>query len=87
MSKLFIIEDEMHADQQGEFKSFDEALNELEKRAKIPFDVEPNRCPCYNFKDCERRYTIILYNTITTPWKELFRKEILNISSNKVEWI
>ena len=39
---MFIIEDERHAEQQGQFASLKEALGELKKRAAIPWDQAPN---------------------------------------------
>jgi hypothetical protein len=84
---MFIIEDESHAEpQKGEFLTFGEAYRELEKRSKIPWNESPNRCPCTNWKDCERKYQIINYDTTQTPWKELQRKNVLTISAKGVKW-
>lgn len=84
---MFIIEDKTHAEpQNGEFDSFVEAYKELEKRAKISWDKEPNRCPCSNWQDCERNYQIIEYDTTKTPWKEFQRWDILNISAKGINW-
>lgn len=84
---MFIIEDEIHAEpQNGEYKTFEEAYAELQKRAIIPWDEEPNRCPCTNWKNCERNYQIIEYDTTKTPWKELQRMDVLTISSKGVKW-
>lgn len=38
MSSIFVIGDEIHAEQSGEYSSFDEALDELRRRADIPWD-------------------------------------------------
>lgn len=85
---MFIIEDEIHAEwQEGEYRTFEDAFAELEKRATIPWDEEPNRCPCSNWKDCERNYQIIEYDTSKLPWTELQRKDILTISAKGIKWI
>jgi hypothetical protein len=85
---MFKIEDKIHAElQDGEFTTFEEALVDLQKRATIPWNEEPNRCPCTNWKDCERKYQIINYDTTQTPWKEIERKNILSISAKGVKWI
>lgn len=84
---MFLIEDELHAEIQGEFQTFEEALRELEKRAEIPWNEIPNRCPCTNWENCERNYQITEYDTTQTPWKELQRIEILNISAEGAEWL
>ena len=87
MKKIFIIEDETHAEpQEGEFQTFDDAYMELQKRAIIPFDEKPNCCPCTNWKDCERNYQIIEYDATKIPWRELQRKNILTISAKGVKW-
>ncbi|WP_445721292.1 hypothetical protein [Flavobacterium sp.] len=84
---MFIIEDEIHAEpQKGEYKTFEDAFVELKKRAAIPWNEKPNRCPCTNWKDCERNYQIIEYDTTKISWKELKRKDILTISAKGVKW-
>jgi len=66
---MFIIEDEIHAEpQKGEYKTFEHAISELKKRATIPWNEKPNRCLCTNWKDCERNYQIIEYDTTKIPW-------------------
>lgn len=84
---MFIIEDEMHSEiQKGEYKTFEEAFNELERRANIPWDESPNRCPCTNWKNCERIYHIIEYDDSQIYWKEVNRWHILTISADGVIW-
>lgn len=84
---MFIIEDEIHAEpQKGEYKTFEDAIAELQKRATIPWEENPNRCPCTNWKACERKYQIIEYDTTKTPLKELQRKDVLTISAKGVKW-
>lgn len=85
---MFQIEDESHAEpQRGKFESYDDALNEIKNRAKIPWDKAPNRCPCSNWKTCGRHYQIIQYDDTTVPWKELNRYSILKISAKGIIWI
>lgn len=84
---MFIIEDEIHAEpQDGEYKTLEDAVAELQKRATIRWNEKPNRCPCTNWKDCERKYQIIEYDTTKTPWTELQRRDILTISAKGVKW-
>ena len=71
---MFVIEDDLHADQQdGSFASFEDAIEELERRAGIPWDEEPNQAPCLNWRTCGRHYVVIEYDASSQPWKELFR--------------
>jgi hypothetical protein len=86
-TSMFIIEDEKHAElQQGEFKTFDEAIERLKSISQIPWDNEPNKCPCTNWKECERNYQIVEYKTTETPWTELQRIDILTVSAKGVKW-
>lgn len=83
---MFIIEDEIHAELCGEFPSFADAMSELQIRSKIEWDQKPNVCPCTNWKNCEREYSIVEYDTSTKPWSELSRTEVLTVSSKGVFW-
>ena len=84
---MFIIEDEIHAEQQeGNFKTFEEALKTLKERAKIPFDQKPNKCPCTNWKDYGRQYQIIEYDADDIRWKEVDRQDIVTISAKGIKW-
>ena len=84
---MFRIEDEQHAElQHGEYRTFEEALEELKRRAVLPWDITPNRCPCKSWRTCHRNYEIVEYDERTIPWKENSRKLALTISSEQVEW-
>lgn len=84
---MFKIEDEIHAElQDGKFETFEQALEALKERAKIPFDKKPNKCPCTNWRNCERHYQIINYNDRYTPWYEIDRQDILTISMKELKW-
>lgn len=83
---MFTIEDEIHAEWYGEFASFIDALSELQIRSNIAWDQKPNVCPCTNWKNCEREYSIVEYETSTEPWSELSRTEVLKVSSKGAFW-
>jgi hypothetical protein len=82
----FVIEDEFHAEWQGEFPSEREALAELQRRAEIPWDQEPNRAPCMSWRTCGRGYYIIEFDDTHEPWKELKRTRLLDVSASEVKW-
>lgn len=83
----FQIEDEMHAEPQGDYDTFEEAVMELIRRAKIAWDEEPNRCPCTSWKTCERDYQILEYDCSTKPyWTLLKTTPVLSISAKGVVW-
>ena len=44
---MFLIEDELHAEQIGEFASRNEAIVELRRLARIAWDREPNQAPLH----------------------------------------
>jgi hypothetical protein len=83
---MFLIEDEAHAElQEGQFQSRQEALAELRRRAAIAWDMEPNRAPCTNWRNCGRRYEIVEYDG-ASPSKVLSRNLTLEISAAGVRW-
>lgn len=55
---LFYIYDEVHSDfgpPPREFANIEDAIQELRRRAAIPWNRKPNRAPCYSWWRCERR--------------------------------
>ena len=84
---MFIIEDEFHAEQIAQFASFEEAIAELRRRAKLPWDKGPNMAPCMSWQTCGREYVIIEYDDSQLPWKELRRIPAFKVSAAGVEWV
>lgn len=84
---MFVIEDEAHAEpQEGQFRTREQAIAELERRAAIPWNDAPNRAPCTNWLNCGRLYELVEYDDTTNTWKELSRTLILEISAAGVRW-
>ena len=83
---MFLIEDETHAEPQGEFVTYDLALAELRRRAAAPWDQPPNAAPCSSWRTCGRAYVIVEYETTTVPWREIRRLPVFEISSEGVVW-
>lgn len=54
----FEIYDELHAEHIAEFPTLKEAVLELKRISKLPWDKEPNRAPCTGWKTCGRTYVI-----------------------------
>jgi hypothetical protein len=84
---MFVVEDEIHAEQLGKFSSFEAAISELRRFAAIAWDQHPNLAPCTSWQTCGREYEIIEYDTLSTPWIELRRVRVLNVSANRIEWL
>ena len=82
-----MIEDEAHAEPQGEFESLDSALAELRRRAGTPWDVAPNVAPCTSWRTCGRRYEVVEFDTAESPWREIQRLRVLDISAEGVKWV
>lgn len=87
MAKIFLIEDEAHAELQGEYATFKDAVVELKRRMNIPWNQEPNICPCTSWKTCGRNYEIVEYETDKKPWKEINRTLVLAISQKMKKWL
>lgn len=83
---MFVIEDEIHAEPQCHFDSIDQAIEELRRRAAIPWDQYPNCAPCANWRDCGRAYEIVEYDDSRRPWKELRRISALEVSATGFKW-
>jgi hypothetical protein len=84
---VFVIEDEAHAEpQEGSFRTEEEAIAELERRASIPWNEKPNCAPCANWRNCGRRYEIVEYDDTVSPRVELSRKFMLAVSAKGAEW-
>ena len=83
---MFVIEDERHAELLGEYPTFQHAVEELRRRAAIPWDEDPNRAPCTRWQTCGRLYEVIEYDNSQVPWKVLRRVAVLDVSANGVKW-
>jgi hypothetical protein len=83
---MFIIEDRIHAENNGEFATLAEATAELQRRAAIPWDEPPNCAPCASWRRCGREYDVLEFDCSETPAKLLRRLPALKISAAGIEW-
>ena len=86
MIHRFCIEDEAHAEPQTEHETLEGAIAELERRALLPWNEEPNLAPCTGWRNCSRRYEIVEYDTSARPWKCLRRFPALEVGAKGVVW-
>jgi hypothetical protein len=86
MSTVFVIEDEMHAEQSGEYSSYESALAELKERAELPWDQSPNQCPCTSWRSCKRNYEIVEYDVSEQLWRRIKTNSILQVSADGAVW-
>jgi hypothetical protein len=84
---MFVIEDAIHAENNGHFASFADAVAELRRRATMPWDVIPNVAPCVSWRTCGREYVILEFDDLQVPWKALRRIPALNVSARGIEWM
>jgi hypothetical protein len=82
----YCIEDEWHAEPHSEHPTLDDAITELERLARVPWNVEPNTAPCQSWRTCGRQYWIIEYDVSTKPWTSLRRLRALEVSSAGAVW-
>ena len=86
MDLRYFIEDELHAEMRSEHATLQDAVAELERLARVPWDVDPNTAPCQSWRTCGRRYEIIEYDTSSEPWRLLRRLPALEISAAGAVW-
>jgi hypothetical protein len=84
---MFQIDDELHGEPQGEFDTFEDAMSELERRSKFPWDADPNKAPCMSWRTCGRNYEVVEYDDSQGEWKELSRTRVLEIRASGTTWI
>jgi hypothetical protein len=84
---MFEIYDELHAEPQQQYPTRQEALLELERRAKLPWDSEPNLAPCTSWRTCGRNYELREYDTSQLPWKKLWHRAVLELDATGARWL
>ena len=83
---MFTIEDEDHCERIGPFfDSFESALAEARRLAEIPWDQEPNRCPCREWRTCGRMYSVVEYETDMRS-RKLGRVAVVEVSARGIRW-
>ena len=87
MSRLFVVEDDKHAEWMSKWPTRADAEAELERLAAIPWDEEPNRCPCGSWRTCGRWYQIVEFDTTNERWREIGRERFLDVGSKGVKWL
>ena len=70
MPKVILIQDDRHSElQKTEYPSLQAAVEELKRRAAIPWNEPPNRCPCT--ANCGREYAVREFEKVEPPpWKD-----------------
>lgn len=84
MTRIFVLDDQRHAELQGEYADGRAVLAELERRAALPCHEEPNRPPCTSWKTCGRLYEVIELDAVNR--EEICRYEVLEVEPQKAEW-
>nr|WP_298931318.1 hypothetical protein [uncultured Erythrobacter sp.] len=82
---MFMIEDGFHAEHIGFYSTRKEAEIELRRIAEVPWESEPNICPC-GALDCHRIYHIVEFNASTEPWTKLSNEKVLQVSAKGAIW-
>lgn len=88
MKQLFQVYDLEHSDAVGQFDTLDESIAMVRDLAVLPWDSEPNRCPCQQWKTCSRKYEIRVFDISENKWEFLRRTvPLLSVSSNETNWL
>ena len=83
---MIVIDDELHCEQVARFRTFREAVADLELRAVHRHDSELNRAPCSSWRTCERHYHLREYDTASTPWTLLRDVPALTVAPAGSVW-
>ena len=83
MARIFVVEDDFHAELIGKFSSREEADELLERLRANPSALE-NRAPCTNWKTCCRQYYLLEYENSQTPWAKLSSEPAFEIRQGQV---
>ena len=87
MPRVILIEDNRHSElQKLEFADFEAALQELRRRAAIPWNETPNRAPCSNWRKCGREYWLVQFDNDKVPWNRLRGVKVLTVLPHGVSW-
>jgi len=81
----FVIAEDMHAEIDGDFGTFDEALDELRLRVRGSFDEEPLLPPCTGRRECKRDYHVREYNN-DDPTKLVSEVAVVMVTAEGVTW-
>jgi hypothetical protein len=84
---MVYIEDDLHAEQDGPFATFEDAVAELRRRAAIAWDSPPNQAPCTSWQTCGREYHVLEYDERPKTWRLLRKARALHISSKGTIWV
>jgi hypothetical protein len=82
----FMIEDETHCEQIGDFQTMNEAKALLKYLANVPWGTHPNLPLCGSGVNCDRHYILITGKYDDATWIQLSRTSIFRIDANGIVW-
>jgi hypothetical protein len=85
-NSLWLIEDERHAEPCGEFMTRQDAMAELQRRADLPWDAQPNVAPCMSWRTCGRFYELIEFDGAFEVYQEKSRVLVLSVTATGAHW-
>ncbi len=84
MKKFFVIYDELHAEDIGEFDSLESVNAKLRELAKLPWNTDPNKAPCKGWESCGRDYGVIEYDATSSLGTEISRTAAFSITAQGI---
>jgi hypothetical protein len=83
MGRVFVVEDEFHAEVMGQFRSEAAAMAFLADLRGSPL-APLNRPPCTTWETCSRKYYLLEFDDSTAPWVKLSSKPAFEVSHGVV---
>ncbi len=84
---MFIIEDTNHAWRSRHFASLSDAIKELQRLARVPWNEEPNWAPCKQWRTRGPLYQLLEVEYGPPRLKLIRSIEVLRINANEVTWL
>ena len=85
--RTFAIQDAIHLDEAGAYRSLDAAIAQLKRLARTPWDSPPNRPPCASWEGCGRDWEILeVAHDEGIPWRLVQTIPAVAVSRYAVTW-
>jgi hypothetical protein len=86
-ARTFVVEDESHCESFARFDSMEAAVGEIRRLSKLPWDEEPNCCPCTSWRTCSREWFVAEYETVGDRTRHVRSTDVIcEVGSAGVRW-
>lgn len=84
MARVFVVEDDFHAEWMGQFPTKEAAIDYLASLRTDPNSAE-NRAPCTNWRNCGREYYLVEYDDAVKPWVTIHSEPVFAVRAGVVQ--